>query len=90
MVLPPSMEQEKIVNYIETKTQAIDKAIERIKKELEFIIEYRTSLISSVVTGKIDVQSIEIEDIIEELEDDFIDLDEGNIKEEEFKTGEEE
>ncbi|MEW6625150.1 MAG: restriction endonuclease subunit S, partial [Bacillota bacterium] len=68
--LPPLAEQQQIVAYIESKTQAIDKAIEIIKKEIDLITEYRTSLISAVVTGKVDVRNIEVEDVIEEIEED--------------------
>jgi len=34
-----------------------------IEKEIELIIEYHTSLISNIVTGKIDVHNVEIVEI---------------------------
>jgi len=49
-------EQEEIINYIEKETNKIDRTIELHKRQIELIKEYRTSLIASAVTGKIDVR----------------------------------
>ncbi|RJR21963.1 MAG: restriction endonuclease subunit S [Desulfobacteraceae bacterium] len=87
--LPPLTEQQEIVTYIETKTQTIDKAIERINKEIDLITEYRTSLISNVVTGKVDVRNIEVEEVLEEIEEDIEDSDEEMLEKEEIYVGEE-
>lgn len=48
-------EQKQIVEFIETATGKIDATIEKIEKEIGFMREYRTALISEVVTGKIKV-----------------------------------
>ncbi|HEY5536240.1 MAG TPA: restriction endonuclease subunit S [Ignavibacteria bacterium] len=48
-------EQSQIVKYIQTETKRIDNTILKIEKEIELMNEYRTSLISEVVTGKIKV-----------------------------------
>ena len=48
-------EQEQIVTYLNEKTSQIDKTIDIEKKKIELLKEYRQSLISSVVTGKIKV-----------------------------------
>ncbi|RKD25236.1 type I restriction enzyme, S subunit [Caminicella sporogenes DSM 14501] len=88
--LPSLNEQQEIVTYIEAKTRTIDKAIESIKKQIDIITEYRTSLISNVVTGKVDVRGIEVEDFIEESEEDFEDLEEPELLEENIEMGEEE
>ncbi|WP_395139653.1 restriction endonuclease subunit S [Armatimonas sp.] len=53
---PPLSEQQAIVAEIEEQSQRIDAAISRIEREIELINEYRTALISEVVTGKIDVR----------------------------------
>ncbi len=47
--------QEQIVEFIETETNKIDITIETIEKEIELMQEYRTALISEVVTGKVRV-----------------------------------
>ena len=52
---PPKTEQTQIVQHIETSTQAIDATISKIEKEIELLQEYRTAIISEVVTGKIKV-----------------------------------
>lgn len=55
-LLPQKKEQEEIVSYIEKETSKIDRTIELYKSQIELIKEYRTSLIASAVTGKIDVR----------------------------------
>ena len=52
---PPIEEQKEIVEFIESKTNEIDSTISKIEKEIELIKEYRTALISEVVTGKIKI-----------------------------------
>ena len=49
-------EQNQIVEYLDEKTQKIDTTIEKENKRIELLKEYRQSLISEVVTGKIDVR----------------------------------
>jgi type I restriction enzyme, S subunit len=60
---PPSRMQQMIVDYIPMKLNIIDQTIDRIKKEIDLITEYRTSLISAVVTGKVDVRGIEVDEL---------------------------
>ena len=55
IVLPPKNEQIKIVEYIETQTSKIDKAIELQQNYISKLKEYKVSLIDSVVTGKVKV-----------------------------------
>lgn len=81
-ISPDIEEQKEILEYIKPKSIAIDKAIVVIKKEIDLITEYRTTLISNVVTGKVDVRHIEVEGIINSIEEDFEDLDEGELSEE--------
>ena len=54
--LPSLSEQSSIVNFLELKTAQIDKQIQRIRQSIFFLGEYRTSLISEAVTGKIDIR----------------------------------
>lgn len=88
-VMPPLQEQEEIVKYLQIKTQAIDKAVEIIKKEIDLITEYRTILISAVVTGKVDVRNIEIEGSREEIEEDVEDPALETLEGEEISMGKE-
>lgn len=55
IILPPIEEQKQIVEFIESATGKIDATIATIEKEIGFLREYRTALISEVVTGKIKV-----------------------------------
>ncbi len=54
--IPPPTEQQSITDYLYKKTTRIDKSIEKQDKQIELLKEYRTALISEVVTGKIDVR----------------------------------
>lgn len=56
--LPSIGEQQEIIKYLESKTQTIDKAIETIQKQIDLVKEYRITLISEVVTGKVNVRHI--------------------------------
>ena len=53
---PPLHEQRNIVEFIDTETQKIDTLIDKESIRIELLKEYRQSLISNVVTGKIDVR----------------------------------
>ena len=53
---PPKSEQTQIVEYLDEQTQKIDSNIEKETQRIELLKEYRQSLISEVVTGKIDVR----------------------------------
>ena len=70
--LIPASEQEEIADYIEQETAKIDRAIPVLEEEIELLKEYRTRLISDVVTGQMDVRNVEVpeytpeEDITEE------------------------
>ncbi|MDB4752601.1 restriction endonuclease subunit S [Winogradskyella sp.] len=54
---PPISEQQQIVSYLDEQTQLIDKTISIEEKRIELLKEYRQSLISEVVTGKINIQN---------------------------------
>lgn len=51
----PIDEQKQIVDYIHEKTQLIDKTLSTEVNRIELLKEYRQSLISEVVTGKVKV-----------------------------------
>jgi len=54
--LIPVEEQKNIVDHIKKETSRINSIISKSEKEIELLQEYRTALISEVVTGKIDVR----------------------------------
>ena len=56
VILPPILEQNQIMEYLDTKTSEIDSQISFESRKIELLKEYRQSLISEVVTGKIDVR----------------------------------
>jgi type I restriction enzyme S subunit len=63
--VPPIEEQEKIAEHIKGKCKEIEAAILKANREIELIQEYRTRLISDVVTGKVDVRDIAIESVVD-------------------------
>lgn len=63
---PPVGEQRSIADHINGKCAEVDQAITRAEREIELIREYRTRLISDVVTGQVDVRGIEVPEVTEE------------------------
>ncbi len=55
LTLPPLIEQQAIVAHIEKECSRLDTLIAKFKKQIELFQEYRTTLISEVVTGKVRV-----------------------------------
>ena len=55
--LPPLSEQAQITNFLDQKTEQIDELIATEQRKIELLKEYRQSLISEAVTGKIDVRN---------------------------------
>lgn len=85
--IPQIDEQREIANYIDEKTLKIDNVV---KKQLQIIAElqeFKSSLISDVVTGKIDVRNVEIPEY--EHIDDVVDDGDDKENEEELADAEE-
>jgi len=55
VLLPDKNEQTAIADYLDKETKKIDKAIQKIKSQIETLKEYRQVLIGNVVTGKLRV-----------------------------------
>ena len=55
ILTPPTIVQEKILSHIREQTSKIDANNSKEEKRIELLKEYRQSLISNVVTGKIKV-----------------------------------
>ena len=53
---PPMDEQDKIVEYLDSQTGSLDDLTQRARDGIDALNEYRTALVSAVVTGKIDVR----------------------------------
>ncbi len=58
--VPPLEEQKDILQHLDYELSKIDSTIEAKKTEIDCLREFKTRLISDVVTGKIDVRGIEI------------------------------
>lgn len=70
----PLNEQKEIAERIQTETEKIDNAIPIFEKQIALLQEYRTRLISDVVTGQVDVRDIQIPEYIPEEETEMTDM----------------
>lgn len=58
MVVPPPNEQEQIVEHINSESKKLDSGISSLEQQIETLKEYKATLISSAVTGKIKVPEV--------------------------------
>ena len=58
IVLPPIGEQQEIISFLDEKCSAINCLISKEQETVKKLREYRSSLITAAVTGKIDVTNI--------------------------------
>jgi len=56
VIYPSPNEQKEIVSFIKKETKKINLTIAGVKKEVQLLREYKSALISEVVTGKVDVR----------------------------------
>ena len=56
VVWPPPEEQRNIVQFLKNKTCHVDRLVVKLQTSIELLKENRTALISTAVTGKIDVR----------------------------------
>lgn len=56
LIIPPLEEQNAIIAYLEDELLELNRVIERVNSEIRLTLEYRTRLITDVVTGKLDVR----------------------------------
>lgn len=74
---PPINEQQAIVDLCYKTIEKTDRMIEALKQEISLMDEFKIRLISDVVTGKVDVRNIKVDEIpqdddipdVEELDD---------------------
>jgi type I restriction enzyme S subunit len=70
-VLLPDMEKQQCVaTSLDKQCERIDKIVNKLNDEITLLTEYRTRLISDVVTGKVDVRDVvvlEYEDMVENV-----------------------
>lgn len=56
--VPPSAEQSAIADFLDSETSILDGLIGNVESAIDRLTEYRQALITSAVTGKIDVREI--------------------------------
>jgi type I restriction enzyme S subunit len=65
---PPVDEQEPIAYHIDKATASLNEAVARATREIDLIREYRTRLVTDVVTGKLDVRHLAPSELLAEDE----------------------
>jgi type I restriction enzyme, S subunit len=68
--LPPTGEQVSIASFLDSVTTQLEQLINNAMHQIDLLREYRTRLISDIVTGKLDVTGVKIEQ--EDGETDFL------------------
>ncbi|EOC3264055.1 restriction endonuclease subunit S [Campylobacter upsaliensis] len=53
MVVPPLQEQKQIANFLDKKCEKINSAIEKTKRQIKLIKEYKNTLINEAVCGRV-------------------------------------
>ncbi len=74
--LPPVEEQYAISEYIGEKCNRIDDTIRILEEQIALLKEYRTRLISDVVTGQMDVRGVTVPEYVPEADEEDVELDE--------------
>lgn len=79
--VPPDQEQSRIIRFLQEATDKILTAVQRSYREIDLLKEYRTRLITDVVTGKLDVRGVKLEegegeaDFLEDFEENEAEID---------------
>ncbi len=60
IALPPLSEQQAIADYLDERCARIDQSLADARQQLTTLADYRTSLITAAVTGKIDVRETQL------------------------------
>lgn len=60
IALPPLNEQRTIVAHLDRELAGIDAVVAKVRREIDLVREYRTRLVSDVVTGRLDVRGAEL------------------------------
>ncbi|SUX26359.1 restriction endonuclease subunit S [Campylobacter upsaliensis] len=58
LILPPLQEQKEIAEFLDSKVAQINSAIEKTKKQIELVREYKNTLINEAVCGRIKLKEV--------------------------------
>lgn len=76
IALPSFVEQEEIADIIDEKVSNMDLGIREFKRQISLMQEYRTRLISDVVTGQMDVRGVTVPEYVLETDEEDEGIDE--------------
>ena len=80
-IVPPEDEQKEIVDFLPKACEKYTRAIQKLEDEIQCLNDYKSRIISDVVTGKYNVQNITIPDF--EYVEECFDEEEADLTEEE-------
>lgn len=78
ILIPSPTEQQQIVDFIAEVEERINRAVAAMESQIELAQEYKTRLVSDVVTGKVDVRAVVIPDYAPEQESAEPEIDDDN------------
>jgi len=81
IMLPPQCEQIEIEQYVSERCGSIEQATANARRQIQLLREYRTRLVSDVVTGKLDVCGVELPALDETESEDLEALEETEAEE---------
>ncbi|MCR2122635.1 restriction endonuclease subunit S [Campylobacter upsaliensis] len=58
LILPPLQEQKEIAEFLDSKVAQINSAIEKTKRQIELVREYKNTLINEAVCGRIKLKEV--------------------------------
>ena len=76
IAVPPVHEQDSIIEEMSRETVFLRSTAEIVQREIDILCEYRTRLISDVVTGKLDVRAVELPELDDDDEPEYLDVEE--------------
>lgn len=60
VAVPPLNEQADIVHHINSEMIPLDRVIQQSRREIDLLREFRTRLVTDIVTGKLDIRGVEL------------------------------
>ncbi len=69
--IPPVEEQKEIADYVATEETKKQNMIKQLEKQISLLKEYRTRLISDVVTGQMDVRGVAVPEYVPEADEEM-------------------
>lgn len=74
--IPPVEEQKEIADYVAVEEKKKHSLVKQLEKQIDLLKEYRTRLISDVVTGQMDIRGVTVPEYVPETDEEAEEIDE--------------